>query len=168
MPATAATVVRELVRQHFAIVSTTSPAGAPDSAGISFAATREAGELVLYFMTRRHLRKARNIDLCGRVSLVVPLPRRVLWFVPPATLQLHGTATLLHWTDPRGTEVFQRFWLGRRILSGYRAAFAGGERRICFVRVVVDRDVRGYMVGSSLWTVSRDMKHGAVRVRLGA
>lgn len=168
MSATAATVVRELMRQHFAVVSTTSPAGAPESAGISYAATREAGELVLYFMTRRHLRKARNIDSCGRVSLVVPLPRRILWFVPPATLQLHGTASLLDWTDPRGTEVFQGFWLGRRILSGYRAAFARGERRICFVRVVVDLDVRGYMVGSSPWTVRRRMERGAVRVRLGA
>jgi len=156
------------MRQHFAVLSTTSPGGLPQSAGVSFAATRESTELVIYLMTRRHLRKARNIAACPYVSLVIALPRPLLWFVPPATLQLQGTAELLAWTDPRGTAAFERFWLGRRILSGYRASFARGERRTCFVRIVVEPVVRGYMVGSSLWTVARRMERGAIRVRLGS
>jgi hypothetical protein len=49
-------------------------------------------DLALYVMTRRHLKKARNIAQSPRVALVVPLPRRFLQFVPPATIQLRGRA----------------------------------------------------------------------------
>lgn len=52
---------------------------------------------MIYVMTRRHLRKARNIAHNARVSLVIPLTRRILWFLPPPTIQLQGHAELLDW-----------------------------------------------------------------------
>ena len=46
--------------------------------------------------------------------------RRLLWFLPPRTIQLHGQAQIVDWTDEEGTDVFGRFWMGRRILKAYR------------------------------------------------
>lgn len=53
-------------------------------------------------MTRRHLLKAKQIAQNPHVSLVVPLMRRTLWFLPPATIQVHGQAVILDWTDQEG------------------------------------------------------------------
>ena len=58
--------------------------------------------LALYVMTRSHLAKARNIARNHRIALVVPITRKLLWFLPPATLQLHGRAEILSWTDAEG------------------------------------------------------------------
>ena len=98
-------------------------------------------------MTRRHLQKARNIAANPAVSLVVPLMRRLLWFLPPPTIQLRGRAEILDWTDEDGTDVFSHFWMGRRILEAYRASHRRGETRICFLRITPDPVVNTYMVG---------------------
>jgi hypothetical protein len=82
---------------------------------------------VIYVMTRKHLLKARNIAENPNVSLVVPLTRRFLWFLPPPTIQLHGQAEIVDWTDEEGTDVFRRFWMGRRILKAYRESHCRGE-----------------------------------------
>jgi hypothetical protein len=54
---------------------------------------------------------------------------------------------ILDWTDEDGTDVFRRFWMGRRILEGYRASHRRGETRICFLRITPDPLVSTYMVG---------------------
>ncbi len=46
-------------------------------------------------MTRRHLKKARNVVANPNVAMAVPLTRRLLWFVPPPCLQFQGTAEIL-------------------------------------------------------------------------
>ena len=66
-------------------------------------------------MTRKHLLKARNIAENPNVSLVVPLTRRFLWFLPPPTIQLHGQAQIVDWTDEEGTDVFRRYMVGYSI-----------------------------------------------------
>ena len=152
-----------LRRKHFAVLSTSDATGVPASAGVSYGAS--PADLVIYVMTRRHQQKARNIAQNPQVSLGVPVARR-LGFVPPATLQLRGTAELLEWTDPGGTTVFQHFWMGRRILQGYRRSHRAGEHRICFIRVTVDPVVHTYMLGTSLWQIWRRMESGADRVVL--
>jgi hypothetical protein len=117
-------------------------------------------------MTRRHLLKARNIESDPRVSLVIPVPRPVLTFLPPATIQLHGSAELLNWDDPIGTAVFKMFWLGRRILSEYEQAREAGEGRVCFVRIVPDASVRSYLVGTQLWEMGSKMEAASAQVTL--
>lgn len=152
--------------QHFAILATTGTDGSADSAGVSYAAVVESGQLVLYVMTRRHLRKARDIARQPRVSLVIPIRRRLLWFMPPATVQLRGEAELLPQDDQRGTLAFQGFFVGRRILAAYRAMRLRGDDRICFVRITLDATARSYMVGTSLWQVIRRMEAGAATTDL--
>ena len=114
----AQTLLACLRQQHFAVLSTSDASSIPASAGVSYGASQSG--LVIYVMTRRNLQKARNIAEDPQVSLVVPVARRLAWFLPPATMQLRGSAELLEWTDPGGTNVFQHFWLGRRILRAYR------------------------------------------------
>ncbi len=157
-------VLKQLRTHHFAVLSTSDERGIPHSAGVNYGISTLPGDLVLYVMTRRHLLKARNIAQNPHVSLVVPLPRPLLWFVPPATIQLHGHAEILDWRDTEGTKVFERFWLGRRILKGYRKFHQCGETRMCFLKIIADPVIRTYMVGAGVRQVSRRMESGSAKV----
>lgn len=157
-------LVKHLRKHHFAVLSTSDEHGFSHSAGVNYGISTSAGDLVLYVMTRRHLLKARNIAQNPHVSLVVPLRRGLLWFLPPPTIQLRGRAEILDWRDAEGTKVFERFWLGRRILKGYRNYHRRGETRIGFLKITLDPVIRSYLVGASVWQVSRRMESGAAKV----
>lgn len=163
-PVTFELVLAHLRNSHFAVISTSDDDGTPHSAGVNYGVSRPEGELAIYVMTRRHLRKARNITQNPNVSLVVPLPRRLLWFLPPATIQLHGRAEIVDWTDEDGTDVFRRFWMGRRILSGYRGFHRRGETRICFLKITLDPVIHTYLVGASIWRVRKRLESGTAIV----
>ncbi|WP_235435867.1 pyridoxamine 5'-phosphate oxidase family protein [Mycobacterium sp. EPa45] len=154
--------MREIRRQHFAVLATSDAAGRPASAGITYGVSNSG--TTMYLMTRRHLQKARNIVANPRVSLVVPTPRRLLWFVPPATMQLTGHARVIDWTDQEGTRIFSEFWLGRRILDSYRSLHVRGESRIAFLRIELEPVIHTYMVGTSVWRVRTNMEAGASTV----
>jgi Pyridoxamine 5'-phosphate oxidase len=157
-------VLKQLRRHNFAVLSTSSDEGIPDSAGVNYGVARPGRDLATYVMTRRHLKKARNIAQTPNVSLVIPLARRVLWFLPPPTMQLHGRAEILDWTDAEGTEVFSHFWMGRRILAAYRASHRRGENRICFLKITPNPVITTYMVGTSIWDLTKRMESGAAKV----
>src|SRR5215207_6311732 len=140
-------VLAELRKHHFATLSTVADDGTPHAAGVTYGTAYAAEGLVLYVMTRRHLRKARDIVRRSQVALVVPIERRFLRFLPPATIQLHGRAEILDWADEAGTNIFRGFWLGRRILKAYRASHRRGETRMCFLKIIVDPVITTYMVG---------------------
>jgi general stress protein 26 len=159
-------VLRELRRHDFAVLSSVGAAGTPHSAGVTYGVSGPGQVLALYVMTRRHLRKARDITENPNVSLVIPLTRRFLWFLPPATIQLHGRAEILDWTYGPGVEAFGRSWLGRRILSAYRASHRRGASRVCFLKITPDPVVHTYMVGVGLREIRRRMESGAGSVRL--
>jgi general stress protein 26 len=165
-PALRARILRQLRRQHFAVLSTAGANGRPSSAGVSYGVSRPDQELALYVMTRRHLQKARNIAQNPQVSLVVPIRRRLLWFLPPATIQLHGRAELLDVTDAEGRAVFQQFWLGRRIVKSYQAMERRGETRICFLKITREPLVQSYMVGTTVLGLMRHMEAGVGQVRI--
>src|SRR5262245_7396938 len=157
-------VLRNLRAQHFAVLSTMDEQGRPSSAGINYGVSSPDQELSLYVMTRRHLQKARNIAQNPSVSLVVPVRRTLMGFLPPPTIQLHGRAEILDVADEEGVAVYQRFWLGRRILSAYRAMERRGESRICFLKITPDPVVRSYMVGSNVLSLLSHMESGTGKV----
>lgn len=159
--------LRELRRHNFAVLSTVDEDGNPDSAGVNYGVSQAGSELALYVMTRRHLRKVRNIERNSRVALVVPISQRLLWFLPPPTLQLHGGAEILDWRDDAGTAVFQDFWMGRRILDAYAASRKRGETRVCFLKITLDPELRTYMVGTKIWDLARHMEAGGATVHVG-
>lgn len=157
-------VLSHLRKRDFAVLSTSSKEGRPHSAGVNYGVSRPGRGLVIYVMTRKHLRKARNIAQNPSVSLVVPLTRRLLWFLPPPSIQLHGQAEIVDWTDEEGTDVFGRFWIGRRILEAYQESHRRGETRICFLKITPDPVVYTYMVGRSIWQLRKRMESGAAKV----
>jgi hypothetical protein len=159
-------ILRQLHRQHFAVLSTTGADGRPSSAGVSYGVSRPDQALTFYVMTRRHLQKTRNIAQNPAVSLVVPVRRWFLWFLPPATIQIRGRAEILEATDEVGRAVFRRFWLGRRILKSYQAMERRGETRICFLKITPDPLVRSYMVGTTVLRLVRHMEAGAGQARI--
>ena len=160
-------VLRELSTHNFAVLSTVDEHGWPDSAGVNYGTSARGDALVLYVMTRRHLKKARNIANNPQVSLMVPLPRRVFRFVPPATIQLRGRAEILDWTDVDGTNVFRGFWMGRQILSAYEKSRRRGETRVCFLKITLDPVMRTYGVGHSIWNLRRHMEAATGSVNSG-
>lgn len=163
---TAERVLRALRHNNFAVLSTVDENGHADAAGVNYGMSGSDSDPILYVMTRRHLRKVRNIERNPSVALVVPLARRVLWFLPPPTIQLRGRAEILDWPDDAGTVVFEKFWMGRRILAAYAASRQRGETRVCFLRITLDPMVRTYMVGTNVWQLARRMEAGSTTVRL--
>lgn len=161
-----ARVTRELCRRNFAVLATASDDGRPHAAGVTYGACGADQNLVIYVMTRSHLQKARDIARNPRVALVVPLRRWLLWFLPPATIQLRGQAEILDGADAQGVAVFQRFWMGRHILRAYDAERHRGETRICFLKIVLDPTITTYMLGASILQIRSHMEAGAARVTL--
>ena len=156
------TVLRELRRHHFAVLSTSDTAGGSASAGVTYGVARPGSPM--YIMTRSHLQKARNIAVNSGVSLVVPTPRRMLWGLPPATIQLRGRAQILDSTDPDARSVFAGFWLGRRIMKSYRELEERGEQRVCFLRIELDPVIHTYMIGTSVWQARSNMEAASATV----
>lgn len=161
-----ASLLRALRGHNFAVLSTAGEHGRPASAGVNYGVSAAGQELALYVMTRSHLQKARNVARNPWVSLVIPLPRRLLWFLPPPTIQVRGRAEILNGNDAAGIAVFERFWMGRRILAGYREAQRHGETRVCFLKITPEPVIATYMVGMSIWAVRRRMEAGAAKVIL--
>jgi nitroimidazol reductase NimA-like FMN-containing flavoprotein (pyridoxamine 5'-phosphate oxidase superfamily) len=158
-------VLRELRAHNFAVLATVDENGAPDSAAVNYGVSAPGRDLALYVMTRRHLKKARNLARNPRVALVIPLPRRLLRFIPPATIQLRGRAEILDWTDEEGTNAFRRFWMGRRILAAYeKSRWRQGETRVCFLKITLDPVIRTYAVGHSVWDLRRRMESAGATV----
>lgn len=159
-------VVSELRRRDFGVLSTASPDGRPHSTGVVYGVTPRSRPLQLYVMTRRQLRKARNASENPNVSFVVPLTRRLLWFLPPPCIQFQGRAELLERDDPGGVETFRSFAMGRRIVAMYEEMAGRGETGVCFLRITPDATLSTYMVGHSIWELMRRMESGIERVRV--
>jgi len=164
-PLTFDELMRRLRARHFAVLATVDDQGAPHASAITYAASPRRMEF--FAMTRRHLAKARNLRIHRDVALVVPLPRRVLRFVPPPTVQFRGTAEVLEPTDTEAQEVFRSFLLGRAILKMYAALERRGETRTCFLRITPGPVMFAYGVGVPVWRLVRRMDHGIARVELG-
>lgn len=161
------TVVSELRKRDFGVLSTVDPDGKPHSAGVNYGVFLTQGKLSLYVMTRRHLKKARNIAGNPHVAFVAPLTRRVLWFLPPASISFQGTAEILDWKDEESTKVFESFFMGRQILRKYEEANRRGETRICSLRITPESEISTYMVGYPVWEMSKRMESGQATVVVG-
>ena len=159
-------VVKELRKRDFAVLSTVTEEGRPYSVAVNYGVSLPGAPFGIYLMTRSHLKKARNIVENANVSVVVPVTRRLLWFLPPPSIHFQGTAEILDWKDEVGTRIFESFFMGRQILRKYRAANRRGETRICFVRITPDEEIFTYMVGYPVWDISKRMESGAARVRI--
>jgi Pyridoxamine 5'-phosphate oxidase len=144
------------------VLATSDTAGSPASAGVTYGLA--PSRTVMYVITRTHLQKARNIAANSDVSVVIPVPRRVLWSLPPATIQLRGRAQIVNWTHAEARGVFSGFWLGRQIINSYAQFHRRGESRICFLRIEPDPVIRTYLVGTPIWQARTRMETGSATV----
>jgi hypothetical protein len=157
-------ILKELRGRHFAVLATVDAQGRPHAVGVAYGVAPDG--TALYVMTRRHLKKARNIAANPNVGLVVPLTRRLLWFLPPPCIQFQGTAEILDRRDADGIETFQAFPTGRVILNLYAAAERRGETRVCFLRITPGPVISTYAVGQPIWSLIRRMEGGAETVEV--
>ena len=159
-------ILKELRKRSFAVLSTIDDQGMPRAVGIEYGVAPNGG--AIYVMTRRHLKKARNIAGNPHVALAVPLTRRLLQFLPPPSIQFQATAEIVDQTNDEGRRTFETFFMGRRILKMYDEFARRGETRICFVRIVPGPEISTYMVGHSIWELSRRMEVGIGKVAVPA
>jgi len=159
-------ILKELRKRSFAVLSTIDEQGGPHAVGVEYGVAPNGD--ALYVMTRKHLKKARNITANPHVAMVVPLTRRLLWFLPPPSIQFQGIAEILERTDEEGLRTFEEFFMGRRILKIYEEFERRGEARVCFLRIVPDSEISTYMVGQSIWEMSRRMEAGIRKVEVPA
>ena len=159
-------LIKELRTRSFGVLSTVCLDGRSHSVGVEYGVSPGAEDFDIYVMTRRQLKKARDIAGNPNVSFVVPLTRRVLRFLPPACIQFEATAEILDRNDARGAASFSTFWMGRRILKMYRELESRGETGICFLRISPGPVVSTYMVGHSICELSRRMEVGMEKVKI--
>jgi hypothetical protein len=97
-------------------------------------------------------------------------PPYTLTPVVPATpsIQFQGIAEILERPDEEGLRTFEEFFMGRRILKMYEEFERRGEARVCFLRIVPDSEISTYMVGQSIWEMSRRMEAGIRKVEVTA
>jgi hypothetical protein len=157
-------IVAALRKRSFAVLATVDEHGQPHAVGVEYGVLPDGRHV--YVMTRRHLKKARNIAVNPKVALVVPMTRRFLWFLPPPCIQFGGIAEILDDSDPGGVETFKSFFMGRRILKMYDEARERGETRTCFLRITPDPVIDTYMLGHSLLQLMQRMEAGQERVTL--
>jgi hypothetical protein len=112
--------------------------------------------------------KARNIISNPNVSLVVPLVRHLLWFLPPPCIQFQGTAEILDRTHAGGNQAFESFFLGRTIVKMYKEFELRGETRVCFLRIKPGPVMFAYAVGRPVWQLINRMEGGLVRIEVPA
>lgn len=157
-------IAKDLRKRDFGVLTTVGEDGRPDSVGVNYGVSLSESPFSIYVMTRRHLKKARNIAVNPSISFIVPLTRRLLWFLPPPTIRFQGQAEILDWRVATGVQVFKSFLMGRQILRKYQEAFDRGETRVCFLRITPDAEVSTYMVGYPVWEISRRMETGSATV----
>ncbi len=153
--------VRRLLRKrNFAVLSTADQQGRPQSVGVVYGVSPHSADL--YVMTRRHLKKARNIIANPNVSMVVPLTRRLLWFLPPPCIQFQAKAEVLDGRDPIGVHTFGPFsW----VVASLRCTRIWSGEAITGPASSASRLNRwSRPTGHSIWELSRRMEVGAEQV----
>jgi len=159
-------VLKELRRRHFGVLSTVTKDSRSHSAGIFYSVSPSARPLEIYVMTRTKLKKARNIINNPNVSFVVPLRRSLLTFAPPPCIEFQGRAEIIDWKDEIGVTAFKTSFMGRTILNMYDDMHRQGDTSICFLRITPDPAIFTYGVGVSLLQMRRRMEIGFAKVEI--
>jgi nitroimidazol reductase NimA-like FMN-containing flavoprotein (pyridoxamine 5'-phosphate oxidase superfamily) len=140
-------VEKELRKRSFGILSTVSKSGRAQSSGVVYGVSPASAPFAIYLITERYTVKVRNIATNPNVSFLVPLFRGVLSFVPPASIQLHGSAKILETNDETALQTFRGSFLLRMMLDEDSSGVSAEQSDTCFVRIQPDSVVNTYGVG---------------------
>lgn len=140
-------VERQLRKKNFGILTTITPKGKPHSVGVVYAMPPKGQPFCLYLITRRALKKARNIRSNVEVSFVVPFPHYLFRMIPPACIQFQGRAEeLIPIDDPIGVKAFQSSAVLRRSILHSTEI---GEST--FIRIIPDNKIFSFGFNANIW-----------------
>jgi len=161
-------VERELRKRNFGILGTLSRKGRSHSVGVLYGVSPPNKSLALYVMTGRDTRKARNIANNPNVSFAIPLPRRLLTFIPPNCIQFQGTAEIIPLEDEGGRQAFSATMILREILKYADKIAEVQNEKICFIRIYPDPVIFTYGLGVSWIELREHLENAASRVEIPA
>jgi hypothetical protein len=150
-----ALVRRAVAKRSYATLATTSPAGRPHAAGISYQLAGSA----LYVSTMRDSRKARNIAANPHVGLVIPVRRLPIGL--PSAVQFQTTARILDLDDPELVDLVNGGSLPK-VSSHGELDLPGG----CFLRIALSPRLITYGLGMPIRKLIADPLDGGGLVEL--
>lgn len=139
-------VEEKLRRKNFGILGTTNPEGRPHSVGVVYAVAPADHPFCLYLITRRVLKKARNIRSNPNVAFVVPFPHYLFRMLPPACIQFQARAEFIPIDDPVALRAFQSSIVLRRSMEH---SLRRGES--IFIRIVPNDKIFSFGINATIW-----------------
>jgi hypothetical protein len=159
-------IERELRRHNFGILSTVSPRGRSQSAGILYGVSTRDTPLNLYVITQSKTAKVRNILKNSNVSFVVPVARRLFSFVPPSCIYFQGTGRILEIDNQNALEAFRSSYILRENVKLASHIKENELGRVCFIRITSDPVILTYGLGISIMEFRKHAADAASRVEI--
>ena len=156
-------VEREIRDRSFGVLSTISVDHRPHSTGVLYGVSLRDRPFALYVTTSRDNKKARNIARNPNVSFTIPIPRRLLRFLPPHCVQFQGTAQILSFEDEDAGNAFSQSLVLREVLKLERNHV--GLKAI-FIRIQPDPMIFTYGLGLTFFELLRNIRGASARVRI--
>ncbi|MFX0203757.1 MAG: hypothetical protein ACFFCW_47265, partial [Candidatus Hodarchaeota archaeon] len=91
--------------------------GTPHTSGICYGASSPATPFVLYCLTSKRYKKARNIQQNPIISFLIPFPHYYLRFAPSGTITINGIAEFVPLENAEIQAIFSKKRILRRILK---------------------------------------------------
>ena len=149
------TTFKEIAKQSFLTLATSSAENRPHVAGLVYAEV----DGIFYLNTHEMSVKARNIQQNPRVAATIPVRKYPIG--PPLTIQFQGTAELRANDHPTIQRLLQAGKL-KAITSHGELDNPGG----CFIEVVPNGRMVTYGIGVGMLALMRDPLNGIRTVRL--
>lgn len=155
-------VENEIRRKNYGVLSTISKDGRPHSAGVMYAVSARSRPFVLYIVTDRRSKKARNIGRNPNISFVVPIHRSP-GFLPPNSIQFRGRAEIIRLTDEIAKDAFNSSIILRRVL---KMQLVQKPEVSTFIRIQPDPVLFTYGVGMTIFQLMKHIEGAASRVEI--
>jgi len=150
-------------RRSFGVLSTISGDGKPHSAGVLYGVSPREKPFALYVTTNRETKKARNIARNRNVSFTIPLPRRLLRFMPPSCVEFQGTAEIISIDDETARKAFSGSLVLRTALNLERKHV---QQKAVFIRIRPGPVIFTYGVGISLLKLMKNISSAFSRIEV--
>ena len=156
-------VEREIRDRSFGVLSTISVDHRPHSTGVLYGVSSRDRPFALYVTTNRDNKKARNIGRNPNVSFTIPIPRRLLRFLPPHCVQFQGTAQIISFDDQDARNAFSQSVVLR---EGLKLEGKHVGPKATFIRIRPDQTIHTYGLGLSFLELLRNIRNATSRVEI--
>src|SRR3990172_1326269 len=155
-------IENQIKKKIYGILSTVSPSGRPQAAGVAYGVMIKPEKLTFYVMTGRDTVKVRNIQSNPNVVFTIPYPHYYLRMAPSFSIQASGTAQILDISDEKGEKSFQTTRLRRSMLNYVKKALP--EESSVFIKVTPGKEVLWFGIWGHLLHMMRHREDGFYRM----